>query len=289
VNPSTLSAPAQWRRYPHEKAADVEAFLRDRERYCVSACSRFLSRPKTVLALTGPNDQPAALLLYIDRCLYPIFDGRQDIPLPHFLRRFLLKAKVHAVQGLTRDVETLTSAMARYGYHYSEQRDYDLMTLDGTPLPASDTPPPGLLLRAPLESDINEIYPLQTAYEESEVLLRGKTLFPAAVRANLENIFHRRRMLIACLTTQDAGSTKIVGKINTNAESFTRSQLGGVFVSPEYRKRGIGTAMIRAFCVQLDEAGRAVSLYVKKANSAARSVYYRLGFEPIGDYRITYY
>ncbi|MDR2160415.1 MAG: GNAT family N-acetyltransferase, partial [Treponema sp.] len=82
---------------------------------------------------------------------------------------------------------------------------------------------------------------------------------------------------------------RIVGKINTNAGSFTRRQIGGVYVHPGCRALGIGRRMTAEFTRRLIRQGWGVSLFVKKRNRAARKIYLALGFETVGDYRISYY
>jgi predicted GNAT family acetyltransferase len=81
----------------------------------------------------------------------------------------------------------------------------------------------------------------------------------------------------------------MVGKANTNAESFTRYQIGGVYVHADCRGLGIGAVMTAALVRDLIACGKGVSLFVKKRNAAARAVYRRAGFVSAGEYRITYY
>jgi predicted GNAT family acetyltransferase len=80
-----------------------------------------------------------------------------------------------------------------------------------------------------------------------------------------------------------------VGKINTNAASFARVQIGGVYVLPEYRGLGIGRRMTSVFAAELQAQGWGVTLFVKKSNPAAQKIYRRIGFDDAGDYRISYY
>jgi len=82
---------------------------------------------------------------------------------------------------------------------------------------------------------------------------------------------------------------RLIGKINTNAATFARYQVGGVYVLPEYRGRGIARRMAVEFITSLTAQGRGISLFVKKSNPAARRVYQRIGFEILGDYRINYF
>jgi hypothetical protein len=80
-----------------------------------------------------------------------------------------------------------------------------------------------------------------------------------------------------------------VGKAATNARAFTLDQIGGVFVEPEYRGRGIAGAMMAYLLGITAKEGRGASLFVKKDNKPALALYERLGFAPIDDFRASYY
>jgi predicted GNAT family acetyltransferase len=99
----------------------------------------------------------------------------------------------------------------------------------------------------------------------------------------LQRIFTNEQMLVAEL------NGRLVGKINTSADSFTRFQVGGVYVHPDFRAQGIALRMTAEFVRSLIAQGKGVSLFVKKSNPAALSVYRRAGFEFLADYRISYY
>jgi predicted GNAT family acetyltransferase len=237
-----------------------------------------------VWALRDDNGSIKALLLHSRRSLYPIFNGNRDIPLPKFLNSFLLKVPIHAVQGLKPDTELLEAAMESKGYHPAERIDYDLMSLEDQPVSSCfRSGPVDLLLRPPTAGDIEEIFTLQAAYEQEEVLPKGAVFNAAASRANLERLLKTEQMLLACL------DGRIAGKINTSAMSFTRYQIGGVYVRPDCRGRGIAVRMAAVFLKGLINGGRGVTLFVKKENAAARAVYRHTGFTVRGDYRICYY
>jgi ribosomal protein S18 acetylase RimI-like enzyme len=264
-----------------------EQFLRCRENFCVAACSRFLKRDAShdhVWTLPSPKGGIAALLLHSRRSLLPVFDGNKEIPLPRFLKRFLIKVPIHAVQGLREDTEILEEAMETRGYRAVEAIDYHLMALDTEP-PASvfRSGPRGLIIRTPAAGDTDEIFRLQAAYEQEEVLPRHGVFNAAASRLSLEHVLANEQVLVAEL------NGIIVGKINTSGHSFTRCQIGGVFVRPDCRGMGIGLKMAAAFFRILILGGGRATLFVKKRNAAARSLYRRLGFAILGDYRISYY
>jgi predicted GNAT family acetyltransferase len=220
-----------------------------------------------------------------------VFNGQRLVPARRVLRPFPGTLPLHAIQGLREDAELLEEAL-RPVYTAVDRIDYDLMSLDAEPDPEAfkgrlqpflRRGPAGLQLRTPDISDLERLLPLQTAYEKEEVLPRGAVHNPISTRLSLEHAVLREHILAAEL------EGRIVAKINTNAVSFTRYQLGGVYVHPGYRGIGIATSMTAALVLALAAEGRGLTLFVKKHNAAAKTVYRRLGFRTIGDYRISYY
>jgi predicted GNAT family acetyltransferase len=277
----------RWRKISGSGIAGIEEFLKAREPYCVAACSRFLGRnPKRdhVWALSDTGGGLRALLIHSRRSLLPVFNGWAGIPAPRFMRRFLLKAPIHAIQGLCRDAEILEKAVAELGYKAAENINYHLMALDKEPCSeAFKAGPEGLRFRKPVSSDMDELFQLQIAYEQEEVLPAGAVFNSVSCYITLEHIVAKERILIAEL------DSRIVGKINTSGASFSRYQIGGVYVHPDFRGRGIATRMGAVFIRDLIAEGRGITLFVKKRNLAALSVYRRIGFEVLRDYRISYY
>jgi ribosomal protein S18 acetylase RimI-like enzyme len=270
-----------------QTAGETEAFLKAREIHCVTACAKFLSMngPQDhVWALREADGTISALILHSGRTLFPVFDRPTYMPVPSFMNRFLRRVPIHAVQGCGDDTHMLEYALAGLGYACVDRIDYDLMTLDGQPNDeALKAGPAGLVLRRPGASDLDALYGLQAAYEREEVLPPGMAFSPAACRRSLERIIADEYILAAEL------EGRVVGKINTNALSFSRYQIGGVYVHPNYRGRGIAVSMGAAFARLLIAEGWGLSLFVKRRNPAARAVYGRIGFAVTGDYRISYY
>ena len=277
----------RWHKAPKTERNSAEAFLKAREKYCVSASARFLSMKESrdhVWYLPGPGGGISALLLHSRKTLFPLFDKKKDIPGPRFLNWFLGKAPIHALQGLMKDAELLEALMENQNYYAAERIDYELMGIDETPRPqAFRAGPRGLTLRKPVPEDLESLFTLQSAYEQEEVLPKNAVFNPAACRLNLEHILSSEQSLVAELDNQ------VVGKINTSAESFTRYQVGGVYVRPDCRGRGIAASMTAFFVRELLSQGKGISLFVKKQNDAAIKVYRRTGFAILADYRITYY
>jgi predicted GNAT family acetyltransferase len=264
--------------------APLRAFLQERESYCVSACSRIIKRNWFLDDMWAFRERDAisALFFHSQRSLFPIFNRNENIPFPLFMERFLKKTSIHASQGLSVDVEILQNFIACFGIQPRQIIDYDLMALEGMPVIPSATPS-SLILRRPLPDDMDRLYRLQAAYEQEEVLPQGVEFSPAACRQTLEHIVAHEKIIIACI------GSRVVGKINTTSASFSRYQIGGVFVHPDYRHQGIASRMAAVFSRLLCAEGKDITLFVKKRNATARAVYQRVGFRVFDDYRISYY
>jgi len=276
----------RWRKIHREELNRAEAYLREREKFCVSASARFLKGMGKghIWRLSGREGEISALLLHSHLALYPVFNKNSSVPGPRFLNRFLCKVPIHSLQGLREDAEILETLMEEQGYYATDRIDYALMSMDSSPRPeALKAGPAGLVLRAPLPEDEEAVFALQSVYEQEEVLPKNAEFYAPACRLNLQHILSYEHVLVAELDGQ------VVAKINTSAESFTRYQIGGVYVRPDCRGMGICTRMTAVFAMELLEEGRGVTLFVKKRNKAAIQAYHKVGLTSLSDYRITYY
>jgi predicted GNAT family acetyltransferase len=277
----------RWHRINPKLTVQVEEFLKARERYCVSACAKFLrikSSGDRAWSLEDRRGNISAFLLLSGTTLFPVISRGTDIPVPQFMNRLWRRLPIYGVQGRREDVEILEGIMARMGYSVMEQIDYDLMMMKGLPNPqALGAGPAGLQLRRPRASDMDALYLLQADYEREEVLPRGAVFNPASCRMTLEYLVAREHILAAEL------DGRLVGKINTSALAFSQYQIGGVYVHPDYRSRGVARSMTAALTDFLSGEGRGFTLFVKKRNLRAREVYRQTGFIFAGDYRINYY
>jgi ribosomal protein S18 acetylase RimI-like enzyme len=266
---------------------EPEFFLRRLEPRCTGACGRFLnpgSGKNQVWMLRDRDQTLSALLLYSRRTLFPVFGGRTGIPLLRLIRRHFRSAQFHAIQGMTEEVRALEDAAAELGLDAADVIDYDLMALDAEPAEHNFRGGlRGLIFRHPGVTDTEALFELQAAYEKEEIVHKGSAFNPAACRLNLQRILGEELILIAELNGRP------VGKINCSTRSFTRCQIGGVYVHPEYRGLGIARRMTAEFVSPLIAKGWGITLFVKKKNAAAQSVYRNLGFRSLGDYRISYY
>ena len=273
----------RWRKIRPHEIPEAEILLKSRERLCMNACGRYINRKSLksdVWVLHDEAGELSALLVHARQALMPVRRGRDPLPAPHFLRGLLGPVPVHSLQGRKDDVLIMEVGMEKLGFPASEKIDFDLMCIDRQPSGFASSGPAGLVLRKPEPADIDDLAVLQAAYEKEEVLSRAN---PAVSRMHMERIFAEEQMLVAEL------GGRLIGKINTNAVTFTRYQVGGVYVHPDYRGLGIARRMAGEFIAGLVAQGRGISLFVKKTNPAARMVYQNIGFEIVDSYRINYY
>jgi len=277
----------KWQKMKAADLGSVEKLLRANEAMYVSACGRFLSRGvlnDPIWLLQKKKEEAESLILSSRSTLMPVFCANDNITNPDFLCGFFNKKKIHSIQGLAAEVEALQETIKKTKRAVKDIFEYDLMSLDKKPDPNNaKNEPDNIVLKVPQLTDLEQIAQLHAAYEKEEVLPKGSVFSPAGSRINTANIIVSGRIL----TAQIDG--RFVGKINVNAVSFTRYQVGGVYVHPNFRGRGIARKMAFEFISSLIEQGRGVTLFVKKNNTAACKLYKGLGFTVKGDYRITYY
>ena len=61
-------------------------------------------------------------------------------------------------------------------------------------------------------------------------------------------------------------------------------QIQGVWVHPEWRGHGLGTAGTASVAAAVIQTGRVASLYVNGYNTIARAAYARVGFTEVGTF-----
>jgi ribosomal protein S18 acetylase RimI-like enzyme len=262
-----------------------ESMLKQQEMYCVTACSHFKRmnfQQDHAWVLSSKGAGVTALLLQFQNTLFPVFGGQTEFYIPPFMYRFFKNTNIHALHGLAADTDTLEKILRPAGLFARERRGFNLMALDAALSPRTFQVPRSLTLRKPALSDIDQLTPLQEAYQKEEVLRNPDEYSRKICRLGLKKIIEKDRALIAEI------DGAIVGKINTNALAYNRYQLGGVYVLPAFRGRGIASCMTAAFTRILLAEGKGVSLFVKKNNKSAESVYRRCGFVKIADYSIVY-
>jgi hypothetical protein len=163
--------------------------------------------------------------------------------------------------------------------------DYHLMGLDRRDYrpPALPPAPEGLRLREAGPHDARGLYPLQRDYELEEVLIEPGRFDPQACLANLRRTLRRQIVFMAELDGRP------LSKAGTNARGFDADQIGGVFTVEEERGRGLARRVMDALLGRIFQEKSQASLFVKKLNPAAVTLYRRLGFRELEDFRISYF
>ncbi|MCV7300286.1 GNAT family N-acetyltransferase [Mycobacterium barrassiae] len=77
---------------------------------------------------------------------------------------------------------------------------------------------------------------------------------------------------------------EVIFKAEVGSQSPSVGQIQGVWVHPDWRGRGIGTAGTATLAAAVVRGGRTASLYVNSFNTVARATYDRIGFTQVGTF-----
>jgi len=77
---------------------------------------------------------------------------------------------------------------------------------------------------------------------------------------------------------------RVVFKAEIGSQSPSVGQIQGVWVHPEWRGHGLGTAGTAAVAAAVVRSRRIASLYVNSFNAVARAAYARVGFREVGTF-----
>ncbi len=77
---------------------------------------------------------------------------------------------------------------------------------------------------------------------------------------------------------------RVIFKAEVGSQSPAVGQIQGVWVHPDRRGRGIGSAGTAALAGAIVRSGRVASLYVNSFNTIARATYARIGFTEVGTF-----
>lgn len=228
-----------------------------------------------------------AVLLSSSGTAFPILSGKFDDGGPSAILALQGLKTSHTVRGWHASAcvgasEHVSALITALHWRQALAVEYDAMNL-----------PPGTYkhtagstiaeYRRATMSDLDALYPLAAAYEKSEVMTALHAFDPAACRATqAKNL----KLQIVYLATMHG---RVVGRAQTNAQGWFFDQIGGIFVEPEFRGLGLGLGVVSALVSELAARGRGVSLFVKKKNSVARSLYLSMGFRHSRDYRVSYF
>jgi ribosomal protein S18 acetylase RimI-like enzyme len=263
----------------------IENFLRKHESFCTALAAKLkkgLQKSDKLWKLYDESNAIKALLLYSNRALYPIFNNIDSVPVPRFIRFPFMQYPVYAIQGCQNDVLQIEKMLASRGQIPSDPKDFFLMELNDFPSVSSKNNTK-LIIRKPMVNDFQNLYELHRQYEIEEVIPKNGTFNPLGCKYAVQSMMLKDQVFVGEI------DERLVAKANINAESFTRCQIGGVFVDPAFRCNGYASEVVSLLCGKIISADRGVTLFVNKINAPAIKVYQKIGFKIISDYRITYY
>ncbi len=198
-----------------------------------------------------------------------------------FLRRLILprRDRIFSIIGTSDRVDDLEERAADSPV---DSENYRMLT--GNRLPEHESPEmSGLTFHRAAARDIDKLWPLEKAYQLEEVLREKSVLNESAGRRHFSTTLKEQMVFYAALDGRP------VAKAGTNARGWYWDQVGGVFVTPDQRRRGLGRLIVRRLMEAIAEAGKSPCLFVKESNPAAMTLYRNLGFEDRGPFRITYW
>lgn len=131
-------------------------------------------------------------------------------------------------------------------------------------------------------SDLESLMPVAIAYEREEVLTPIHRFNPIVCRASQERALKRQTVYAVW------HGKNLVARAQTNAIGISCEQMGGVYVVPELRGKGLGRAVVAALVSDIAARGKACCLFVKQANSSAGNLYASMGFRTECEYRVDY-
>ncbi|MBP7264443.1 MAG: GNAT family N-acetyltransferase [Spirochaetia bacterium] len=274
-----------WRRAGPGDVAAVRRFLAPRETYATGLSGRLLGAdgglrlPKKPGALyllqTAYGGVQAAVLLPVGGSAFPVFaDGAcaDGVARSANARSY----RPSACAGRADHVDALEAALR---WEPILRIRYRVMTLDAPDF----TPGADGTARPARASDLDALCPLAEAYEREEVLTPIHRFDADGSRAAQARSLDRHIVYLA------EADGLVVARAQTNARGYTRDQIGGVYVRPDYRRHGYGRIVVTALARDRLAAGRGLSLFVKEANPAAIGLYLALGFKDAGSYRVDYF
>lgn len=136
---------------------------------------------------------------------------------------------------------------------------------------------PDMIVRRAGQGDTQALTALYTGAEGFEQLTVEQVARTVAGR------IHTLRTYLA-----QTGERAVAGA-STSAETRMAAMVGGVWTAPEWRNRGLSTAVVTALSGELLAEGRAPYLFYRVDNAPAARVYARIGYRPTGRWMVVYF
>jgi predicted GNAT family acetyltransferase len=278
----------RWTAAKNGDAYLIRDYLLPKEHNCVSFSARLHregvpripSKKKTqVLIYTDPERHRirGAVLQTRYGFIFPVLDTEPSGKLIDIMNRY--SPRFFSVMGTEEAVEALENVI---GKDAGSSIGYHIMTQEPE-RPVKLLPPDDLIIRRATPGDCGILYPLQEQYEREEVLLNPASFNEEITRKCLLKDLEKQIVFMA----QYRGKT--VAKAATNARGFGFDQIGGVFTLPEFRNRGFAGYLMKDLLRYINQCGKRGTLFVKRENGPAVSLYKKLGFSIRENFSIIYY
>ncbi|QTQ13107.1 GNAT family N-acetyltransferase [Treponema parvum] len=270
----------------------IHDFLKKHEPFCVALIqslkkketsvyalyNRIKGEIKGVIALSGGN----MLMHYIPK------EFQTDL-LKNDVAAVLKKHSVSGINGEAVGSAYLISALEKINnVKYKIKNSYRLMELKNNGFCESEKKICQAFLdveiRRCTQADVLNLLPLETAYQEEEVLPFGRKADPVICRYMLSG--RMKEQYIFAAFTKDGSA---VAKAATSSLSWEWAQLGGIYTVPEYRRKGLAFAVLKSLISFLFSNQKNCVLFVKDKNTNAYELYKKCGFKEIAAYTIAYY
>ncbi len=198
-----------------------------------------------------------------------------------FLRRLIMSRQnsIYSVTGMRCQVDLIVNLSSTKPVHNVH---YRMLTYDSQKS-RDEIRNPSIRIDMADPSDFEKLWPLEKAYQNEEVVRAGYSLNENHARMLFSHSL--KNQLIYYITL--GGHT--IAKAGTNARGWNYDQIGGVYVDPAYRNRGMGRQVMQELLKAADRENRRVCLFVKETNKPALSLYSSLGFNDRGSFRISYW
>jgi len=276
-----------WKKAAAKDLPALKDFLLQEEWRCVPFTSRFRQENRTPFSgrsnkhifINRDRHKVNGALMVTARGLFiPVLAEREQVLFSNLKK---MSSSLYSIMGTLPDVQ---AAAAYFPIHPEVTVDYSLMTLSRDDYRAPRLAyPPGLKIREAALKDANHLFPLQVGYEIEEVIIN-----PDHFHKKASFIMLKRALQNEFITVAELKET-VVSKAGTNAQGFNTVQIGGVYTIKEERNKGIAFLVMSGLLERIFREKEMASLFVKKNNPAAISLYRKLGFSLRESYRICYY
>jgi predicted GNAT family acetyltransferase len=235
--------------------------------------------------IIGADSIQEAVLITEYGMICPIMKKREEnqihglLSLSHFL--YQTGSALSSIMGLTSNVEVIEKLLVNCVE--KSKVDYYLMVLNKKNFhDQTISLPKDIIIRRARLGEAASLFNIQKQYELEEVCLNPYLFDDNACLAMLKNSLRKELVFIAL---EDG---RPLAKAGTNARGYNVYQIGGVFTTREYRRKGISYNLMMELLKYIFKLNKIACLFVKKANIPAIMLYKKLGFKTVANFRITY-